>query len=180
MRDYYTDFLKTKISVNTPPSEVSKVSKGQNLDTKQAFDTFDTSLPNVNQKINFVAGKKSPKTERISLTIRLNAMVAAGASSDVGTDDFQVFGADCLTGSEKQFLVTNKSAVLCILQQAALKKYLSLDDLQMFTYEVKERAATVSDGETLEPTFEIVSTITGEWFADLLAEMSEPVSTFKN
>jgi len=106
-----------------------------------------------------------------TLQERLNRLIAAGASFDVAADDFQIVGADCLTGSEKQFLVTNKSAVLCTLQQSALQKYLSLSDLQMFTYEFKERAAVISDGETLEPTFEIISTATGEWFADLLDEM---------
>ncbi len=107
----------------------------------------------------------------ISLTQRLNRMIAAGASFDVDTDDFHVVGAESLTNAEKEFLETNKPAILCTLQQCALKKYLSLSDLQMFIYQFKERAAVISCGETLEPTFEIISTATGEWFADLLDEM---------
>ena len=50
MRDYYAEFLKRKNSGNIQVSEVSKVSKGQNPVKKQAFDTFDTSLPDNNQK----------------------------------------------------------------------------------------------------------------------------------
>jgi hypothetical protein len=101
---------------------------------------------------------------------------AKGSSFDVDTNDFQVCIADYLSEPERDFLGVNKIYVLCTLQQSALKKYLSLPDLQMFIYEVKERAAVVSDGETLEPPFEIVCYVTGEWFADLLDEMSSPAT----
>ncbi len=108
-----------------------------------------------------------------SFVERLNSMIAAGASFDISTDDFQVVGAGFLSNAETTFLHANKPEVLCTLQQSALKKYLSPSDLQMFKDETKERAAILSDGENLEPPFEILQSITKEWFVDVLEEMFE-------
>jgi hypothetical protein len=109
----------------------------------------------------------------ISWTERLNRMITPGASFDVGADDFQTCGAECLTDSEKQFLATNKSAVLCTLQQALLMKYLSLGDLRMFKDEINERTAILNDGEETAPPFEVVAEVAREWFGDVLDEINE-------
>ncbi len=53
--------IKTKISVNTLPKAVSKVSKGQEFDTKQAFDTFDTALGRVFTDCRFYSPKNKPR-----------------------------------------------------------------------------------------------------------------------
>jgi len=132
-----------------------------------------------NQLMSFAPVAKQSKTEQasqplnVSLTERLNRMIAAGASFDVGANDFQMCGAECLTDSEKQFLAANKPAVLCTLQQALLMKYLSLDDLRMFKDEINERTAILSDGANISPPFEIVAEVSREWFADLLDEIKE-------
>ncbi len=91
MRDYYTDLLQNINSVNTLPSAVSKVSKGQNLDTKQAFDTFDTALPSTYQK------KHAPKTNDELLEYKakklhevLNRFIADGITFEVSADDKQI------------------------------------------------------------------------------------------
>ncbi len=122
-----------------------------------------------------------PGRQSVSFTERLNAMIAAGASFDVATDDFQIFGAENLTETEKQFLTVNQPFVLCTLQQALLMKYLPIDLIPDFIFEVKERAAIVEDGaDSTDTPFEIVRDVTKEWFADVLDEMSDPVSTFIN
>ncbi len=109
---------------------------------------------------------------------RLNAMIAAGASFDVGTSDFQVFGGDCLSGAEKDFLTVNKIFVLCILQQVLLMKYLPENLIPDFIFEVRERAAILADGAgSTEHPFEIVRDVAGEWFADLLDEMSDTAAS---
>jgi len=113
---------------------------------------------------------------------RLNTMISAGASFDVSADDFQIFGADNSTETEKQFLTVNKPLVLCTLQQSLLMKYLPLDSIPDYLFEVKERIAVLTDGGEPSPElyFETVRDVTKEWFADVLDEMSDPVSTFIN
>ena len=102
---------------------------------------------------------------------RLNTMISAGASFDVSADGFQIFGAENLTETEKQFLTVNQPFVLCTLQQALLMKYLPIDLIPDFIFEIKERAAIAEDGADLTDTpFEIVRDITREWFADLLLQ----------
>ena len=119
--------------------------------------------------------------EVVNFVERLNAMIAAGASFDVSADSFQVVGADYLTNPQKHFLTANKEPVLCVLQQSLLMKYLPIDLIPDFIFEVKERAAIAADGaESTDTPFEIVCDVTKEWFADLLDEMSDPVSTFIN
>jgi hypothetical protein len=173
MRDYYADFLQNKISVNTLPKAVSKVSKGQNLDTKQAFDTFDTALPGINQKIyvpknnNDLADFKSEKLHET-----LNRFITDGITFDVSADDFQMIDpAERLKASDKEFLKLNGAAILCTLQQALLMKQLSLDDLRMFKDEINERTAILSDGAKISPPFEIIAEVSREWFADLLLKL---------
>ena len=122
-----------------------------------------------------------PIRQSVSFTERLNAMIAAGASFNVSIDDFQICGAGNLSEAKKEFLTVNKIFVLCTLQQAILIKYLPLDLIPDFIFEVKERAAIVEDGaDSTDTPFEIVRDVTREWFADLLDEMSDPVSTFIN
>ncbi len=184
MRDYYTDFLKTKISVNTPPSEVSKVSKGQNLDTKQAFDTFDTALPNVNQK-NYVSKKTDElfeyKAEKIHES--LNRFIADSITFDVSADDFQtVDGAQILKTSDREFLKLNGAAILCQLQQSLLMKHLfnhSPEQFEDFAFEIWGREAIIlanlpetelriTDKTGFQIYFDAVNQTTRKWFADLL------------
>ncbi len=62
-------------------------------------------------------------------------MIVAGASFDVGTDDFQVCGADDLTQARKDFLTINKIYILCALQQELLMKYLPLDLIPDYIFE---------------------------------------------
>lgn len=50
MRDYYAEYIRKK-SQNISETKVSKVSKGQFEDEKEAFDTFDTEHTDINQKI---------------------------------------------------------------------------------------------------------------------------------
>jgi hypothetical protein len=113
-------------------------------------------------------------TQRSDPTLhkRLNAIIAAGASFDVGISDFQVFGGNYLTDAEKDFLTVNKIFVLCTLQQGLLMKYLPENLIPDFIFEVRERVTILADGDGLTETpFEIVRDVTGEWFADLLDEM---------
>lgn len=70
MKDYYAEFLQRKISENIPDSEVSKVSKGQNKVEKPTFDTFDTALPDINQK-NFFSDKAKPSCSNCDLQMNL-------------------------------------------------------------------------------------------------------------
>lgn len=70
MRDYYTDFLQTKNSVNTLPSEVSKVSKGQNESHKNPFDTFDTPLTKAKLE-NFISKEIIFKCSNCGLEMNL-------------------------------------------------------------------------------------------------------------
>ena len=119
--------------------------------------------------------------EVVNFVERLNAMIAAGASFDVSADGFQIFSAENLTETEKQFLTVNQPFVLCTLQQALLMKYLPIDLIPDFIFEVKERAAIAEDGaDSTDTPFEIVRDVTKEGFADLLDEMSDPASTFIN
>jgi len=122
-----------------------------------------------------------PGRQSVSFTERLNAMIAEGVSFDVSADSFQVVGADYLTNPQKHFLTANKESVMCVLQQSLLMKYLPIDLIPDFIFEVKERAAIVEDGaDSTDTPFEIVRDVTREWFADLLDEMSDPASTFIN
>ena len=102
----------------------------------------------------------------------------ARAVFNVSTDDFQVCGADDLTQTEKDFLTINKIYILCLLQQELLMKYLPLNLIPDYIFEVQERAAiqAFDDAPFTETPFEIVRNVTKEWFADLLDEMLEPVT----
>ncbi len=187
MRDYYTDFLKTKISVNTLPNEVSKVSKGQNLDTKQAFDTFDTALLSVNQKNSFSkndgytgysffatrAMMQSFQPEQ-SISRKLDAMIEAGASFDVTEDSFEVIGGEQLTETDRQYLTTNKMPVLCTLHQRLLMKHWFNDSpelLESFAFDIFERESILAEENelyTYETYYEAVSETSQKWFINLL------------
>ncbi len=114
-------------------------------------------------------------TQRSEPTLRerLNAMIASGASFDVGVFGFQVVGAGHLSEAAKHYLVANKEQILCVQQQALLQKHLSPVLFPDFIFEVKERAAILSDGANFEPKFETVRDVTREWFAYLLNEMPE-------
>ncbi len=119
--------------------------------------------------------------EVVDFVERLNATISAGASFDVATDDFQIVGADYLTNLQKHFLTASKEPVLCVLQQSLLMKYLPLDLIPDFIFEVKERAAFAEDGaDSTDTPFEIVRDVIKEWFADLLDEMLDPASIFIN
>jgi hypothetical protein len=196
MKDYYTDFLQTKISVNTLPKAVSKVSKGQEFDTKQAFDTFDTALPGINQKIyvpknnNELLDFKAEKLHEI-----LNRFIFAGITFDVATDGFQIVdNAGILKTSDREFLKINFSIILCQLQQSLLMKHLfshSPEQFEDFAFEIRERQAIFSENclnsqlrITVETNFEIyfraVESVTRKWFSGLLGEVLEPASAFIN
>ena len=101
----------------------------------------------------------------------LDRMIAKGAAFDVSIDDFQITGAANLTDAEKHFLQTNKPEILCTLRQCLLQKYLLPSDLQMFICEVRERAAILSDGATIEPPFEVLNEIVRDWFTDMMEEI---------
>jgi hypothetical protein len=178
MRDYYTDFLQNINSVNTLPSAVSKVSKGQEAIVKQAFDTFDTALPNVNQKIyvpknnNELADIKSEKLHEV-----LNNFIFAGVTFDVSADDFQTIDpAQILKTSDREFLKLNGAAILCHLQQSLLMKHLfnhSPEQFEDFAFEITERECLnsplrITDKTRFEIFFEAVKSTTRKWFAELL------------
>ncbi len=158
MKNYYAEFLEIK-KVNTLYSEVSKVSKGQNITPKAPFDTFDTSLPNAKPKKSF---------SEDTITNRLKRMVAGGVSFEVGGDDFEAIAA---TELERTFLLKNKTAILCTFHQWLLMKYLPFDSIACFKDEINERTAILSDGATIEPPFEIVSEVSRRWFIDMLEEL---------
>lgn len=103
-------------------------------------------------------------------------MIAAGASFDVGTNDFQTFGLDGLGKAERDFLIANKDAVLCTLQQSLLVKYLPVDYIIRFTNEINERTAILSDGTGIQPPFEIVADVSREWFSDVVEELLKQCS----
>jgi hypothetical protein len=184
MRDYYTDFLHTINSVNTLDNEVSKVSKGQNLDKKQPFDTFDTALPSTNQK-NY-APKETDELAEIKTDYfhtELNRLIENGVAFDVSADDFLFIDtAQTLKLSDMEFLKLNHSIVLCTLQQSLLMKHLfshSPEQFEDFAFEIQEREAIFSEVSTNSPLritdktrFEIyceaVKCVTKRWFADLL------------
>ncbi len=122
MRDYYADFLQNKNSVNTLPRPVSKVSKGQETKTKQPFDTFDTALPSVNQKIY------APKSNNENLALKtdyfhgvLNRFIADGITFDVSADDFQAIDpAQRLKISDKELLISDSNITAYELYRAAV------------------------------------------------------------
>lgn len=175
MRDYYTDFLQTKISVDTLPSEVSKVSKGQVMVKKQAFDTFDTTLPGVYQKNNYpknngeLAEFKSGKLHEI-----LNRFIEAGITFDVSADEFQTIDANrILKTSDEEFLEINSAAILCTLHQSLLVKHLfnhSPEQFEDFAFEIAEREAIMTgDGrECFSIHYEAVKDVSKNWFAGLI------------
>jgi len=177
MRDYYTDFLQTKISVDTLPSQVSKVSKGQDTVKNKPFDTFDTALPRAYQKNNYpknndeLADYKTEKFHDI-----LNRFIEAGITFDVSADDFQVIdGSHNLNDSDRDFLKLNVAAVLCHLQQSLLMKHLfshSPELFEDFAFEIMERESIMT--ETLELNYElycaVVRDVTQIWFERLLNE----------
>lgn len=124
--------------------------------------------------------KLNPASE--NLTNKLNRMIGVGASFDVGVDSFQVFSSGGIGDADKQFLTFKKPFVLCVLQQALLMKYLPLDLIPDYCFEVKERIAILSGGggPSGELYFEIVRDVTKEWFVDLLDEMSNSESNSIN
>ncbi len=129
----------------------------------------------------------------VSLTGSLNRMIAAGASFDVGMDNFQIFGADYLTEAEKGYLEVNKIYVLCTLQQSLLVKHLfshSPEKFEDFSFEILEREAinfenclnstlTKADETPFEIYFEAVKGVTKKWFADLLEKRNGKASLNK-
>jgi hypothetical protein len=184
MRDYYTDFLQNINSVNTLPIAVSKVSKGQNLDKKQAFDTFDTALTRVYQK-NYVPKNNDEladfKAEKLHEV--LNRYIEAGITFDVSADDFYFIDpAQILKLSDMEFLKLNDGAILCQLQQSLLMKHLfnhSPEQFEDFAFEIKERESIFSADCLIKPLsktaetqyqfyFEAVKSVTKKWFAELL------------
>lgn len=178
MRDYYTDFLQNINSVNTLPNEVSKVSKGQNLDKKQAFDTFDTALSSVNQKI-YVSKSNDDLARFEADTFHeiLNAFIERGITFDVSADDFQVIDThQILKTSDKEFLKLNGALILCHLQQSLLMKHLfshSPEQFEDFAFEIAERECLMSplritDKTRFEIYLEAVKDVTKKWFAELL------------
>ncbi len=184
MRDYYADFLQTKNSVNTLPSEVSKVSKGQDADTKQAFDTFDTSLSGVYQKNNYPKNNEEQadfKTDYFHSV--LNRFIEAGVTFDVAADDFLFIDpSQTLKLSDMEFLKTNNTAILCQLQQSLLMKHLfshSPELFEDFAFEIREREAIIlanrpktelriTDKTRFQIYFDAVNQTTRKWFAELL------------
>ena len=117
----------------------------------------------------------------------LNGFIADGITFDVSADDFQTIdGAQFLKTSDKEFLKLNGAAILCHLQQSLLMKHLfnhSPERFEDFAFEITERECLntplrITDKTRYEIYFEAVKSTTRKWFADLLAEMSEPVSTF--
>jgi hypothetical protein len=186
MKNYYADFLQTKISVNTLPKAVSKVSKGKEFDTKKAFDTFDTALPSINQKIYVPKNNdelldfKAEKLHEI-----LNRFIFAGVTFDVSTDDFQIIdNAGILKTSDREFLELNYSIIICTLQQSLLMKHLfnhSPEQFEDFAFEIREREAIISEEclntplritakTRFEIYFQAVKTTTRKWFDELLKE----------
>jgi hypothetical protein len=179
MRNYYAEFLQTKNSVNTLPRAVSKVSKGQDTNQKQAFDTFDTPLPGVSQKNN--EEQAEIKTNHFHKV--LNQFIEAGVTFDVAGDDFLfIEKAQVLKLSDMEFLNLNQAAILCTLQQSLLMKHLfshSPEQFEDFAFEIREREALVSRDypnlpltKTAETPFEIyfqaVKQITQKWFKEFL------------
>jgi hypothetical protein len=186
MKDYYTDFLKTKISVNTLRKAVSKGAKGQEFDTKQAFDTFDTALPSINQKIYVpknnveLSDFKAEKFHDV-----LNRFIENGITFDVSADDFQIIDSNqTLKTSEREFLELNGAAILCQLQQSLLMKHLfnhSPEQFEDFAFEITEREAifsenclnsplTKGDKTRFEIYFEAVKSTSRKWFDELLKQ----------
>lgn len=138
MKNYYAEFLQRKISENIQTSEVSKVSKGQVLDKKQTFDTFDTSLPNDNQK-NFVVG--------------ISAYIQKLQSSDiefyVAPGFFEAGGRE-LTNIERENLRGQAGVILCHLHQAALNQFVFKPFpafRKQFEFETNERVGIISETE---------------------------------
>ncbi len=183
MRDYYADFLQTKISVDTLPSEVSKVSKGRDTVKKH---TFDTALPSINQK-NYAPKETDELFEYKAdyFHTELNRFIENGVAFDVCADDFQTIDNNQkLKVSDKEFLELNNAAILCQLQQSLLVKHLfnhSPEQLEDFAFEIRERESIFSEVSTNSPLtitdktrFEIyffaVKDTTHKWFADLLME----------
>jgi hypothetical protein len=170
MRDYYADFLQPKNSVNTLPRTVSKVSKGQDTTTKQAFDTFDTPLPGISQKNNDeLAEIKTNHFHKV-----LNQFIEAGVTFDVAADDFLFIDkAQTLKLSDMDFLILNKAAILCTLQQSLLMKHLfsiAPEQFEDFAFEITERESllSITAKTSYEIYFEAVKSVTRKWFAELL------------
>ncbi len=184
MRDYYADFLQTKNSVNTLPREVSKVSKGQNMLKNIPFDTFDTSLPGVYQKNNYLKNNDELadfKTNYFHSV--LNRFIENGITFDVSADDFLFIDkAQTLKLSDMEFLKLNSAAILCQLQQSLLMKHLfshSPELFEDFAFEIREREAIFSADCLIKPLtktaetqyifyFEAVKSVTKKWFNELL------------
>lgn len=199
MRDYYTEFLQRKISENIQTSEVSKVSKGQNVIEKHTFDTFDTALSGVNQK-NFhseiisAASVKTPRAEdsffharqlmqsyrpEKSISQTLDAMIKSGAAFDVAEHNFEVIGSKYLTEQQRQYLTANGKEALCTLHQRLLMKHWFYDSpelLESFAFDIFERESILAE-ETGYYAYETylgaVSETSRKWFADLLNSTDE-------
>ena len=180
MKDYYTDFLQTKISVDTLPSKVSKVSKGQDTVKEQAFDTFDTALPGVYQKNNYPKNNGELANFKIGkLHEVLNRFIEAGCTFDVSGDDFQVIDTNKnLKASARDFLEINSAAILCTLHQSLLVKHLfshSPEQFEDFACAIAEREAIMTgDGrESLSIYCEAVKDVSKNWFIRLLKDIAE-------
>lgn len=186
MKNYYADFLQDKNFVNTQGKAVSKVSKGQKTDTKQAFDTFDTALPSVNQKqkveiaevyLNSSAtkndkniGADSALMATPTLITRLNAMIAAGVSFEISADNFEAFGT---SERENAFLRENKREILFTLQRGFLIEYFlkpSPELLKVFSNEVNERSAIMWDVED-DINDEPLRETTAKWISEQIEKL---------
>ncbi len=120
------------------------------------------------------------EVETLTLTTRLNGMIAAGVSFEIVADDFQAFGA---SERENVFLQADKTAVLCTLQQGWLTECLfkpSPELLEDFTVEVVERSAMMAvnptagdyDGDgRATANFEAVREVTAAWIAEQTAKL---------
>ncbi len=175
MRDYYAEFLQTKISFNTPVNGVSKVAKGQKSDSEQAFDTFATSLPTINQKIYAPQNNEDLEEIKTDYFHRiLNRFIKNGITFEVSADDFHFIDeAQKLKLSDLEFLKLNNADVLCHLQQSLLMKHLfnhSPELLDDFAFEIKERESllTITDKTPFEIYEEAIKDTTMKWFTDLL------------
>jgi hypothetical protein len=180
MRDHYALFLQTKNSVNTLQGEVSKVSKGQNLDKKQTFDTFDTALLSVNQKNYGSKNNDDPaRFEADTFHEVLNRFIESGITFEVSADDFQIVDpAQILKTSDKQFLQINDAAILCQLQQSLLMKHLfshSPELFEDFSFEIMERESlmTIAAKTPFKIYFKAVKSTTQIWFDELLKKKSK-------
>ena len=118
------------------------------------------------QEIKF----QNTELENLTITTRLNRMIAAGVKFEVSADDFQTFGA---SERETAFLRDNQAEVLCTLQQGLLQKHLfqhTPEKLEVFTVEVYERSAIISEGKP-GTLFEAVCEVTSNWITKQIEKL---------